>query len=212
MSFFISKTLCTRIDVPEELMAASCSKCSSTCSCREKLSLQTSEHMGQSNFVSPRKERQNKSQFYMSSKNTEVAKRSWTEHKGTNNGHTMGVTTPESPRGCRAQNAPLMRQKLIISVAIFEFSQFSHRWWCSTPPPWLLWPLVFRTELYFLTDTQQACLMVTAREHDDMNRNLGAVLGDVTQRAPAEWDNCCRPVNTSDRPVSPVCLRHKRHN
>lgn len=63
MSFivlFIAKTLCTRIDVPE-VMAASWSKCSSTCSCREKLLLQTSEHMGQSNLVSSRTERQNKS-------------------------------------------------------------------------------------------------------------------------------------------------------
>lgn len=40
--------------LPEELAAASCSKCSSTCSCRETPSLQTQEHRGQSRLLCPR--------------------------------------------------------------------------------------------------------------------------------------------------------------
>lgn len=34
------------------------------------------------------------------------------EHKGTNNGHTMGMTTPESPRGCRASEQERHRMLL----------------------------------------------------------------------------------------------------
>lgn len=65
----------TSIYVPGELMAASWSKCSSTCSCREKLSRHTNEHMGQSKLFSPRTQTENKSQLYVSDRNRRG--RSW---------------------------------------------------------------------------------------------------------------------------------------
>lgn len=65
--------LCTSVPVPEEFTAACWSKCSSTCSCREKLSLQTSEHMGQSRLFSPRTQIGNQAQCHVYDRNTEVA-------------------------------------------------------------------------------------------------------------------------------------------
>lgn len=52
----------TSVNVPEEVMAASWSKCSSTCSCRERLSLRTDEHMGQAKLCSPRTQTGNQTQ------------------------------------------------------------------------------------------------------------------------------------------------------
>lgn len=111
----------------------------------------------------------------------------------------------------RGPEAPFITWKWTFHDGL---SKFSNRCWCSIPPLWFcgLQSLWFRFILW-LTIYNLAWWQYRAmREHNDTYRKPDAVLVDATQRVPAEYSNCCRPVNTSGKLVSPVCLRHKRHN
>lgn len=136
-------TLCTSVNVPEEFVAASWSKCSSTCSCREKLSRQTNEHMGQSKPFSPRTQRGNQTQCHMQDRNTEVAdlcKTGWKKLNWENRGRRyrcrsldVGLTTSNRTAGAGCANRQKGRYiQHCISENCFSSLWFSFYDWLAT--------------------------------------------------------------------------------